>query len=73
MAARSWVRRVSALKRQASGNAIQSGSNPLEAGTSGQAAQTLNATAPANTSLYLGVGIGVGGALLIACAGFQRV
>ena len=64
----SWARRVIALKRQASGNAIQAGSNPLEAGNAGQAAQTLTATAPANTSLYLGVGIGVGGALLIACA-----
>ena len=66
MAARySWVRRVSALKRQASGNAIQAASNPVEAGTVGQTAQTLTATAPANTFLYLGVGIGVGGALLI--------
>ncbi|KAM0707430.1 hypothetical protein Q7P35_004075 [Cladosporium inversicolor] len=64
----SWVRRVNALKRQASGNAIQAASNPLEAGTAGQTAQTLTATAPANTYLYLGVGIGVGGALLIACA-----
>jgi hypothetical protein len=63
-----WVHRVGALKRQATGNAIQASSNPLEAGTPGHAAQTLNATAPANTSLYLGVGIGVGGALLIACA-----
>jgi len=63
-----WVHRVSALKRQATGNTIQAGSNPLEAGSPGHAAQTLNATAPANTSLYLGVGIGVGGALLIACA-----
>jgi hypothetical protein len=54
MAARySWVRRVSALKRQATDNAIQAASNLLEAGTSGQAAQTLTATAPANTSLYL--------------------
>jgi hypothetical protein len=74
MAARySWVRRVSALKRQATDNAIQAASNPLEAGTSGQAAQTLTATAPANTSLYLGVGFGVGCAILIACALVQIV
>lgn len=69
MAARyHWVRRVNALKRQTAGNTIQAGSTPLEAATAAQAAQATNATAPASTSLYLGVGIGVGGALLIACA-----
>jgi hypothetical protein len=68
MAARcSWVGRVNALKRQATGNAIQSGSNPLEPATTGQASQAINATAPAKSSLYLGVGIGFGGALLLAC------
>lgn len=54
-----WIHRVRALKRQAAGSStIQAGSTPLEAAAP---------TAAANTSLYLGVGIGVGGALLLAC------
>jgi hypothetical protein len=61
-----WARRVDDVKRQTSGNAIQAGSTPLEAGSA--APQTLEATsASTNSSLYLGVGLGVGGALLIAC------
>jgi hypothetical protein len=54
----SWLRRVNAIntKRQAAGP------------TPAEALPALQRTAPANTSLYLGIGIGVGGAILIACA-----
>ena len=64
-----WARRVGDVKRQTSGNAIQAGSNPLEAGSAtSQSAQALEAaSASTNSSLYLGIGLGVGGALLIAC------
>ena len=63
------VRRVEHVKRQTSGDAIQAGSTTLEAGSSApQSAQALEATsASTNSSLYLGIGLGVGGALLIAC------
>jgi hypothetical protein len=54
----SWLRRVNAIniKRRAAGT------------TPAGALPALQTTTPANTSLYLGIGIGVGGAILIACA-----